>query len=460
MSQIKLKSLLKLTEQAPQPPVGDLSGAPVPAPIAPTGINAGGQLPPTPETDTQPASPEPEDPAEYDFTRDFRAFEDKKNKAESDSKKVLMDKMNKRLLNKNIVANASRGYGQPKTDYTINAVKKISVEFWYKDYVVIVTDDKDKKYFLTPGINIKIEGDGSEAAPGDEQTPTPPGEEDQSAPGQNPAEQPAQQTPNSDAAPQNGNLAPEPTGPAAPQQQPSANPAVPQAQPEPEEDPNNPKKKVPTAESFQKDLNKFLAEFMVTGLKSSNGNVNFVPYIVESSQRLTEGKRNIKKLTCKLLIPENHMVRNLDVRDVRLAAIDTTEKNNYYGHYSKGSVDIRRNGRYYILEYVKEMGVKSAVTENTIQDPSKEEMLKYLEHLYSGLLDKSAFDDEAEIAIYWFATFNHGGQSSNLYSASSTSPFNPGPNVRGPEKDSVEEDMYDALSQKFGNGEAWDSDSN
>lgn len=453
MSQIKLKSLLKLTEQAPQPPMGDLSGVPVPAPVAPpAGLNAGGQQPPAPETDTQPASPEPEDPSEYDFTRDFRAFEDKKNKAESDSKKVLLDKMNKRLLNKNIVANASRGYGQPKTDYTINAVKKISVEFWYKDYVVIVTDDKDKKYFLTPGINIKIEGEGSEGAPAGNEQPAAGGEEQ--APGENPAE-PAPQAPNSDAAPENGNPAPAQNGPAAPQPD-AANPAVPQTQPQPEpeeEDPNNPKKKVPTAESVQRDLNKFLAEFMANSVKDANGNVDFLPYIVDT---LMEGK-NTKKITCKLLIPENHMVRNLDLRDVRLAAIDATNKSKY-GQFSKGSVDIRRNGRYYILEYVKQMGTKPSffLTENKIQDPTKEEMLKYLEHVYSGLLDRATFDDEAEVAIYWFSNFYHGGQNSNLYSALSTSPFKPGANARGPEKDSVEEDMYNFLSKEYGDGKPWD----
>lgn len=448
MSQIKLKSLLKLTEQAPQPPVGDLSGATVPAPAMPAGINAGGQLPPpAPETDTQPASPEPEDPAEYDFTRDFRAFEDKKNKAESDSKKVLLDKMNKRLLNKNIVANASRGYGQPKTDYTINSVKKISVEFWYKDYVVIVTDDKDKKYFLTPGINIKIEGDGSEAAPAGNEQPA--GGEEQ-APGENPAS-PVPQAPTSDAAPTNGNPAPEQNGPAA--QQPPANPAVPQAQPEPEEeDPNNPKKKVPTAESLQRDLNKFLTEFMSSQVKDENGHVDFAPYIIES---LTEGKTT-KKITCKLLIPENHMVRNLDVRDVRLSAIDATGKNKY-GQYSKGSVDIRRNGRYYILEYVKEMGARPApffLNEN-FKDPTKEQMLIYLATLYSQLLDRKKFTHDAEIAIYWFAKFNNAGEKTNLHSVLNASPLN-GPMAAGPQK-GVEEDMYNFLSKEFGNGQPWES---
>ena len=76
---IKLRNLLNLTEQAPSAP-DPLS--PTPAPIQP-GMNAGGQddqqtPPATPDT-----SPEPEDPGEYDFTKDFRAFEDKKNKAEA-----------------------------------------------------------------------------------------------------------------------------------------------------------------------------------------------------------------------------------------------------------------------------------------------------------------------------------------------------------------------------------------
>ena len=167
---IKLRNLLNLTEQAPvAPPTGDPTMAPPATTAAPAGMNAGGmeepETPPTPDT-----SPEPEDPNEYDFTKDFRAFEDKKNKAEADAKKVLMDKMNERLLGKTIIANSSRGYGQPKTDYTIKNVKKISVEFWYKDYVVIASDENDKKYFLTPGINIKIEqGEGEDVpAPGAE----------------------------------------------------------------------------------------------------------------------------------------------------------------------------------------------------------------------------------------------------------------------------------------------------
>ena len=91
--------------------------------------------------------------------------------------------------------------------------------------------------------------------------------------------------------------------------------------------------------------------------------------------------------------------------------------------------------------------------ENKIKDPTREEMLKYLQTIYSGLLDKSSFDDYVEPAMYWFANFNHGGQTSNLYSVLSTSTFRPGPISKGPEKDSVEEDMYNDLVREFGDGQ-------
>ena len=55
-----------------------------------------------------------------------------------------------------------------------------------------------------------------------------------------------------------------------------------------------------------------------------------------------------------------------------------------------------------------------------MQDPTKQEMLEYL----SGI---GADDFDAEVAIYAFAEAWHGGQSSNLYSALSTSDFRPGP---------------------------------
>ena len=372
MSRIVLRNLIKLTEQAPQPPpLPDLgAGAPVPAPITPQGMNAGdpNQQPPPEAPDT---SPEPEDPSEYDFTKDFRAFEDKKNKAEAEAKKVLLDKMNERLLNKTIVANASRGYGQPKTDYTIEGVKKISVEFWYKDYVVIATDSNDKKYFLTPGINIKIESEGSEPAPGAEAGQEgPPQEEPQGkeAPNAPPQDQgvtppPAEQPPG--PVPAVNTQEPAPMAPEQPPQQ-SGPPATtvvqpPQKQPTPQDMgvpqadiPNKKKKKKPVAaETIQRDLTAILSEYMSDRVKNENGQINFCPYIKDAL--LMEEANNNVKIKCTLSIPESHMLK-FDSRDIKLSAIDVLRENTSYGKRSKGSIEITRCGRYYLLEYVKEIG--------------------------------------------------------------------------------------------------------
>jgi len=369
MSRIKLRELLNLTEQAPQAPMPDLGGAPVAAPVAPpsTGMNAGlpDQQPPTPETPE--TGPQPEDPGEYDFTKDFREFEDKKNKAEAEAKKVVLDKMNEKLMGKTVVANASRGYGQPKTDYTIKNIKKVSVEFWYKDYVVIAQDENEKKYFLTPGINIKIEGTGSEPAPG--------GQEDvpQAQPAADAQPQPAgagEEAPNMPQVGATAGTGTEPAGPPAETPQTAtgtepapAQPGAPQAQQTTPQDmgvpqqeiPPKKKKKVPVAEFVQRDLNTILGEFMSDGVKNNEGVVNFLPYIKESNRILAE-VAGATKVQCRLLIPENHMASKVDLREIQLSAVDTLRQKTYYGQYSKGYINLAKNGRYYLLEYVKEVG--------------------------------------------------------------------------------------------------------
>jgi hypothetical protein len=95
--------------------------------------------------------------------------------------------------------------------------------------------------------------------------------------------------------------------------------------------------------------------------------------------------------------------------------------------------------------------IKEAASGNT--DPTREEMIEYLQTVYSGLLDRSSFDDAAEVAMYWFANFNHGGQSSNLYSVLSTSPYSPGRMETEPRPETVERDMFDALTREFGSEE-------
>lgn len=357
---MKLRSLLNLTEQAPQIPS---PGAPVAAPVAPPSSGAESNPTTTQAPSSNSTAPTPEDPSEYDWTKDFRAFEDAKNKAESEGKKKLLNTMNEKLLGKTIVANASRGYGQPKTDYTIENVKKVSVEFWYKDYVVIVTDANDKKYFLTPGVNIKIKDDETAGEPeGDVPQEPKAGEKMPGAGKEVPNTRGSQTTPPAPDVLTQG----QPTTPEAPlqDQQPPAQqpPAQPQGQPttpqqSPEDSTTIPsKKKKKLAEwTVQQDLSAFLTDFMSDSVKDERGQVNFVPYLKSASQVLTESAESSKQKFL-LEIPVSHMVSPLDIREVKLSAVDSMRRFTRFGSYSKGSVEINKVGRLYILEYVKETG--------------------------------------------------------------------------------------------------------
>jgi hypothetical protein len=81
-------------------------------------------------------------------------------------------------------------------------------------------------------------------------------------------------------------------------------------------------------------------------------------------------------------------------------------------------------------------------------DPTREEMLAFLAK-YPFICEASEFDIEG--AIYWFAYCWHNGQSSNLYSALSTSPFEPGPCCSGPEPESMESDLLAELESHYVN---------
>ena len=84
-------------------------------------------------------------------------------------------------------------------------------------------------------------------------------------------------------------------------------------------------------------------------------------------------------------------------------------------------------------------------------DPTKEEMVGFLTNEFQSMGSEN-MDFDIEAAIYWFGNDYHGGQSSNLYSALSTSPFRPGPSHRGIEDEESEigELMYNELVNKYG----------
>jgi hypothetical protein len=81
-------------------------------------------------------------------------------------------------------------------------------------------------------------------------------------------------------------------------------------------------------------------------------------------------------------------------------------------------------------------------------DPTKEEMLNYLQSLYG---QEEGWKDEAEVAIYYFGNDWHGGQFSNLYSAMSTSPYSPGPISTLESEGDFAKMMYEDLEREFMN---------
>ena len=78
-------------------------------------------------------------------------------------------------------------------------------------------------------------------------------------------------------------------------------------------------------------------------------------------------------------------------------------------------------------------------------DPSRDEMIEHIRKVYG----READEFDIEEAIYWFATDYHGGQSSNLYSALSTSEYRPGRSSSGPEEGSMGEMIYSDLVDTF-----------
>jgi len=84
-------------------------------------------------------------------------------------------------------------------------------------------------------------------------------------------------------------------------------------------------------------------------------------------------------------------------------------------------------------------------SERVYKDPTREEMAEHIAtHPYANEFDEG---DKAQ-AMHWFAANNHGGKSSNLYSALSSSHYRPGILERGPNTFGSKE-LYLHLARKF-----------
>lgn len=81
-----------------------------------------------------------------------------------------------------------------------------------------------------------------------------------------------------------------------------------------------------------------------------------------------------------------------------------------------------------------------------MKDPTRKEIEEALAK-FTYISECDTYDREA--AIYWFASYWHGGQWSNLYSVLSCSEFHPCPLCNGPEG-LLEEMLVEHLEQYFG----------
>jgi len=368
MSRIKLRELLNFTEQAPQPPPAP-GQPPIPAP-APSATPAPGVSPtpdaPAPEGDETPT---PDDPGEYDFTRDFKTFESTVEKAKQAAKKKFLDKLNQFVKDKKVTVNASRGYGQPQKDYTIDSVTKASVDWYYNKNVVVLTDSNGKEYFLTPGVNVKIEA----AAPAE---PEAPAEQPQdNAPAEPPKQAPGQQPPPGGQQP-GGQPGAQATGQPGqpPEGQPGAEPAAEEPAPEDPQAALKKKKKMPAPPMEEEAVDATEDRPMAAEDVKDVGNLfyDFIPDNVKDSiGRRFDIRKYFKRGTSSaqsgdtgwgaeytIEIPADIFGGQLDEKEFKLEV--TNQMRTYGGPgqpFSRGSVDIRKHGRYYVFDFHESGGL-------------------------------------------------------------------------------------------------------
>lgn len=75
----------------------------------------------------------------------------------------------------------------------------------------------------------------------------------------------------------------------------------------------------------------------------------------------------------------------------------------------------------------------------------KKELLDIIKTLNTDLQE-----DDAEIAIYWYANLHYRSQTDPLYSILSTSPYNPGPIMTLKKEDETIRTLYRQLAMNMG----------
>jgi len=138
----------------------------------------------------------------YDWTKEFDTFKTTINAATEEAKTKFEKSLSSKFLNKSVKVRASKAQPkQPVKDYEIKRVTNVSIVDYYDDWTVVLKNEFNKEYCLTPGYKIKVLGAstpevGNTNTPQSPEQPTPPVASPQPEPqkpvgnGQQPHEQP------------------------------------------------------------------------------------------------------------------------------------------------------------------------------------------------------------------------------------------------------------------------------
>lgn len=101
----------------------------------------------------------------YNVAKDFQTFTTKVDAEEENARKELDGTLTKSLLNKEVVARASKGAaGQVEKDYTLT-VKAVDITYLKDKYYIILKGSDKKDYYINTGFKVKILGAGKSDTP-------------------------------------------------------------------------------------------------------------------------------------------------------------------------------------------------------------------------------------------------------------------------------------------------------
>ena len=250
----------------------------------------------------------------YDLGKDFFSFTHAMNSATEVVKNKFEQAIAAKIKGKKIRARASRGYKQFEKDYDINVVN-VSIDDYYDNYVVVVSNSKGKEFFLKPGFKVQIIGP-AEAEKPDPKKQFPP----------KPGTPPAPPIP-----------APQPPPQAAPAQ------PAPQVKEETENSGGSELVRPYPIESIEKDLNHWLKP-MIAAI-----NPNFKQYIPREGVSKTKGRKTTVSYGIVIPVEDVPALNAEQVREHLSSASKIASGVGNYGNiYTLDKFDVR-GGKYVII---------------------------------------------------------------------------------------------------------------